>query len=302
MQEKIHIAFTIDKPYIQHVGVLLCSLFEHNPKNLFIIYLVIDFSENHELKKLKKFIATFSQELKVINVQKEKVSGFKLSHHATSAVYYRLLLPELLDYKIEKILYLDADMIIKNDLLSLWNIDLKSYPLAAVKEPLFNRHAQLGLIEGTPYFNSGVMLMNLPVWREMKVSELAMHFIRDYPERISFWDQDGLNAVLQGDWLELDFKWNQQSQMYQASCEIIESSQMLEDALADPAIIHFSSKFKPWQYWCDHPLKDEYYKYLNLTPWKNFSLQEDSLWHLLKQRVKRAINKIVGKELFEIYA
>lgn len=300
--EKINIAFTIDRSYIQHIGVLLCSLFVHNPLKSFQIYLIIDFEECGELKKLKRYVASWSHEIEVLILDKEKVKNLRLSHHATSAVYYRLLLPELLNNRLEKILYLDSDIIIKKDIQPLWSIELKQHPLAAVQEPLFDRHRLLNLKVGTPYFNSGVMLLNLPIWRKLKISERAIEFIKANPEKITFWDQDGLNAILKGNWLKLDYKWNLQSQLFDVPVHYIESSSVFKNALKDPAIIHYSSKFKPWHYWCDHPLRAEYYKYLSKTPWKSFKLTEKSRWNNVKQILKKTINRLAQKEVFKIYA
>lgn len=290
--EAIQLAFTIDKSYVQHLGVLLCSLFEHNPENTFIIYLVLDFQDNDELQKLKEFVAAHRHEVVIVHVEADAFSAFKLSDHASSAVYYRLLLPRLLDDSLEKILYLDADIIIKKDLLPLWNTDLQRYPLAAVAEPLFSRHEMLGLSAGTPYFNSGVMLINLSVWRQQNIGERAMHFIRENPERIIFWDQDGLNAILEGEWLPLSLSWNMQSQFYDDRIKTNALSQEVVRATNDPAIIHFSSKFKPWHYWCDHPLKSEYFDYLKKTPWKDYKIDELSKWQLLKQKIKREMARL----------
>lgn len=303
MNKNIDLAFTIDKFYIQHVGVLLCSLFENNPDLRFNIHLIVDFLADRELQRLKRLVASYGQNLYTILVQKEKVSAFKLSDHATSAVYYRLLLPDILDENICKILYLDADMIIKNNILQLWETELEKYPLAAVQEPMFDRHKALGMCEGTPYFNSGVMLINLPVWRKMQVSKLAMDFIRQYPERVAYWDQDGLNAVLNGDWLELAPKWNLQTKMLDIKIPVEPNEdERLKEALKKPAIIHYSSKFKPWHYWCEHPLKEEYFIYLKKTPWKDFTPKPETRVHSIKQQVKKLINKMTGRELFQVYA
>lgn len=304
MEDFIHIALAIDKPYIQHAGVLLCSLFEHNLKNKFIIHLIIDFDENKELEKLRALVCTYGQYLSCLRIQNDKLKNYKLSDHATTAVYYRLLLPKLLSSKLKKVLYLDSDIVIKKDLLPLWKTDLAGYPLAAVREPLFNRHQQLGIPEDTLYFNSGVMLINLPVWRNEEISETTMDFVERHPERISYWDQDGLNAVLSGNWLELHPKWNQQTMFFEAekykNFSIDEA--LLKESLQKPGIIHYSAKFKPWDYWCSHPLKEEYFFYLKKTPWRNFYIVEFSFLHMLKQKIKKNINKFLGVKIFEVYA
>lgn len=298
----IHLVTAIDVLYIQHAGVMLCSLFENNPSDRFFIYVLVNFDQNRELTKLQRIAEKYNQTLRVINIADRKVKNLKTSGHATQAVYFRLLIPELIDFSIEKVLYLDSDIIVKKNIAALWNTDLQHYPLAAVREAYFDRHQQLGMSPETLYFNSGVLLINLPVWRSERVSERTIEYIEQYPDRIETWDQDGLNAVLQGNWLALHPVWNLQSLFTcKPANELDVNAQQLQESLTDPAVIHYSSKFKPWHVWCDHPLKDEYYRYLKLTPWKHFRLPEQTKWHWLKQRAKRYVNSVVRKKAFTLY-
>jgi lipopolysaccharide biosynthesis glycosyltransferase len=187
-------------------------------------------------------------------------------------VYYRLLLPELLDAPVEKVLYLDCDLVVKDSLLPLWEMPLGDRPVAAVAEPHFSRHEALGLPGGAPYFNSGVMLINLSAWRQLRVTEQCIGFLQAHPDKIEFWDQDALNVVLAGNWLPLHPRWNQQTIHFEPQKHRFPLDEpVLAACLAHPAIIHYSAKFKPWHDWCDHPRKGEYYHYLAATEWKNFT-------------------------------
>jgi lipopolysaccharide biosynthesis glycosyltransferase len=226
----------------------------------------------------------------------------KLSAHASTAVYYRLLLPRLLDASITRVLYLDCDLVVKDSLLPLWQTPLPDHPVAAVAEPYFNRHEPLGLPPGTPYFNSGVMLIDLPAWRREKVSERAIEFLEHNPGRIEAWDQDALNAVLRGNWQPLPARWNQQTSHFAPPDAPPEPDPEWQECRQRPAVIHYSSKFKPWHAWCTHPLRHEYYTYLKLTPWKGFRLPEHTPWHRVKQSVKAFVNQVAGRKVFDVYA
>ncbi len=184
---------------------------------------------------------------------------------------------------------------VKDCLLTLWDMPLGNHPVAAVEEPHFARHHVLGLPIGTPYFNSGVMLINLAAWRQTQVSEQAIQFLQDHPNKIEFWDQDALNVVLAGEWLPLHPRWNQQTIHFEPHKHCFPlDGQVLEECLMQPAIIHYTAKFKPWHYWCEHPLKAEYYRYLRLTPWKNFQLPENRPWN----RFRRYVGKKVKRAMF----
>lgn len=297
----INIVVTVDINYIQHAGVMLCSLFENNWENHFNVYIIIDFDHNDNLQQLKKLVNRYKQELEFIKIDKTQVNNLILSGHATQAVYFRLLIPLVLDRNISRVLYLDSDIIIKRDIRKLWEVEIEEYALAAVAEPLFDRHEQLGISVENSYFNSGVMLINLDYWRKENISQKVLKFIQNNPDKIIFWDQDGLNVFLKDQWLELPPVWNQQTSHFSLPAIEVAEKKILE-CLNDPAIIHYSSKFKPWHFWCDHPLKAEYYTYLKSTPWKGFQLIENSQWHQFKQCIKRAVNTLIGRKIFEVYA
>jgi lipopolysaccharide biosynthesis glycosyltransferase len=300
--ETVPLVIAADENYLQHAGVMLASLFVHNPELCFKIYLISNVVYKSNYQKVRKLVMEAGHQFERLAIDASRLQHLKLSAHATTAVYYRLLIPELLDKSIEKVLYLDCDLIVKDSLMPLWKMQLMDHPVAAGAEQHFDRHHALGMSADAPYFNSGVMLMNLPVWRRNNIAEHAIEFLRENPDRIEAWDQDALNAVLQGNWLPLHPRWNLQTSHFGEGEVKQEHSAELEECRRRPAVIHYTAKFKPWHSWCSHPLKDEYYQYLSLTPWKNFRLPEHTRWHLLKQRAKKLVNWVARKNLFEVYA
>jgi lipopolysaccharide biosynthesis glycosyltransferase len=299
----ISIATTIDINYIQHLGVMLSSLFENNLKSRFKIYLIINFTENKELRKIQKLINRYNHQIDIIKVDESLLVSCKVTGHVTLATYYRLLIPNLINQTVAKVLYIDADIIIKNEIYELWNIVLDDETIvAAVEEPLFNRHIALGVPETAKYFNAGVMLINLVAWRQNDISTKAIRFIELNNERIMFWDQDVLNFLLYDKWLTLNPKWNVTTPLFTINADKLKMSENeLNQILNQPNIIHFTGSSKPWHYLNTHPFKSEYYKYLKLTPWKNFKHPEETVWHQIKQSVKQLVNLIYGRKKFEVY-
>lgn len=300
MKAAVDIAITTDEHYMQHAGVMLASLFAHHAGVTFRVHLVSNAVHHDNYRKLQGLVAGAGHEFRAVAIDAGRLQHLKLSAHATTAVYYRLLIPELLDAPAEKVLYLDCDLVVKDSLLPLWETPLGNHPVAAVAEPYFARHAALGLPAGAPYFNSGVMLINLPAWRRENVTERAVSFLQQHPDRIEAWDQDALNVVLPGNWLPLAARWNQQTSHFDAATP--QQSAQWEECRNRPAVIHYSSRFKPWHAWCNHPLRHEYYRYLRLTPWRNFRLPEHTPWHRVKQSAKKIVNRIARKNIFEVYA
>lgn len=168
-----------------------------------------------------------------------------MKDHISVATYYRLLAPYLI--ADAKVIYLDSDLIVTRDLDELWQTNLKGHAVAAslnVGIPTRGQEIpywqEQGLQPDLPYFNAGVLLMNLEKWREHNLTEAVLENIRKYEGSYEFADQDGLNAVLQTDWVELHRRWNAQ-----VSNDSFELTSLNPNEVG---IVHYTGAFKPWQW------------------------------------------------------
>lgn len=289
--KKIHILSACDDFFSQHLGVTLVSLLENtsNPKH--IVYHIVDINISTKNKQYFKEIADrYSCQLNFIEVNDNIFANFPVSKQFPIAIYYRLLSHRIVDENINKLIYLDSDIVVKNDIKDLWNIDLTDYCLAAVADNLgYRRLLDLGLPEGTLYFNSGVLVMNLNKWREKSIGESVIKYIDDNKDKLKWVDQDALNAVLYNKWIQLHPTWNVQLNMfYFRDYEQVFNSESVLEAKKSPSIIHYTSNSKPWHDDNIHPMKQEYYKYLSLTPWSKFKPTKAKF-------VKRCKNKMIWK-------
>lgn len=303
MNDAIRIVAAIDDGYEQHLGVMLCSLFRNHKEDGRCEVYILDGGISAEGKeKVLDLAAMYNAEVHFFVVSPDDFSDFMVSHHISSATYYRLAIANLLPRSIDKVIYLDADLVVLGDIAELWRTPVDEYALAAVRNPGFRGHARLSIPHHCPYFNAGVLLLNLAAWRQKRVGPGVMTFLRDNPDRARQWDQDGLNACLYDQWLMLHPKWNVQTVLLQhnALCNAEFDPEELADALGNPAIVHFTGSSKPWQYMNRHPLKDLYYDYLRLTPWHGFTPPDatfanrvrKALWIVeLKTAIKKAIEK-----------
>lgn len=287
----IHIAVASDIAYQQHLGVMLCSLFENNSSAQIIIHLILNFDENGDTLKLRKLVESYNQQLCIYQIQEDWGNDFQIHGHVSSSTYFRLLIPSLLPVKVNKVLYLDSDMLILCNIDELWSTDLEDKAFAAVIEPGCHRHEVLNIPSNMPYFNAGVILMNLTIWRNEKLADVAIQFAVQNPDKMEFWDQDALNATLFDRWKILSANWNQTTAFWENK---------IKDSVS-PAIVHFTGSGKPWQPHSHHIMKNEYFRYLRLTPWKNFRLSEETYFHYLKQNIKKALNFLYGYKKFQIY-
>jgi lipopolysaccharide biosynthesis glycosyltransferase len=265
----IAVLFCTDTNYWQHLGATLASLLASNVRHQFRIMVCSLQPDPENEKKIKQIAAeSGNATVEFITFTPNHLEALPISRYIGLGAYLRLFAAEYLDPQLDKVLYLDSDLIIRKDIGALWAADINDYFAAAVVEPHF--HENPGIIAGEPYFNSGVMLINLARWRSE--GNLVGQFITCARERFSdlpYWDQDILNIVLRGRVAFLNPRWN----FHAIYAEMLPGQLRLspEEFLRirrDPDIIHFTSKHKPWHYLPEPQYKRLYWEALSRTPWK----------------------------------
>ena len=204
----------------------------------------------------------------------------------------------------ERLIYLDADILVRKDLRDLWNTDLQGHPIAAVQDV----DIPMGYPGFPPgkYFNSGVLLMDLVKIRIVFPELETLCFeMRD----AHYWDQDPLNMYFRGDLLWLNLTWNAQHLGTIAERYDEERVKLPLEQLKDPAIVHFVGPMgpgfvmvlhpyfqpycaKPWGYAGapGHPYEKDWWDMLEKTAWKGW--RETSEW---KENCRQARMKLLKK-------
>lgn len=278
-----NVTCSTDDKYVQHCGIMLCSLFENNKKYKFHIHILtngIDYTNKLELVKL---VESYNSICSFYIIDESKLEGvqFRNKEPLTKAAYYRLLLGSILDQNISKVLYLDCDVIVVNEIVSLYELQLNNYALAAVQDikglPCSELHMiQLGLSCDGKYFNSGVMMINLDYWRKNNVEPQLIEFAKK--KRIVFFhDQDVLNYLFKDHWYCISPKWNYLCTVFLNTISFNNRFEKFE-CLSTPHIIHYASgrDYKPWNKIYLLPKAREYRKYKKKTIWKNIPLKKVS--------------------------
>jgi lipopolysaccharide biosynthesis glycosyltransferase len=130
--------------------------------------------------------------------------------------YQKLTLGDWLPGDVQRVVWLDCDLLVLGDLGELWDKQIGSRTALAVQDqrvPLVSSRfgvagcRDLGLSTEAKYFNAGVMLVDLAAWRGDEVGVKAREYLLNYADRVYFWDQEALNAVLAGKWGEMDLQW-----------------------------------------------------------------------------------------------
>lgn len=203
-------------------------------------------------------------------------------------VYMRVFSPYVVDPEVDRLIYLDVDTIVQDDISKLWNIDLGEYTVAAAQDVGktvdcewggIKNYKELGLNADTKYFNSGVLVINPKKWRAEDLSNQVITALSTHKEYVQLADQYGLNVVLANKWLQLDPKWN-----WFAFKEN-----------ENPYLVHFLD-IKPifTSYNSKEVYKDEFYRYLSMTPFKNFKPISGNQRYIRKviNKIKKAFMKI----------
>jgi lipopolysaccharide biosynthesis glycosyltransferase len=252
------ILFCFDKKYEQHFGVAVTSLILNNIDNVIRIHLVTKKPSSNLREKIDQITLKYNVEFLIYEIDETEIKNLTVSAHISSAAYYRLLAPDLLPKDLDKVLYLDSDLIVNGSLLELYNLNILNYLVAARGGKVVTQKKRLDL-KSNYYFNSGVMLINLEAWHQMDIGNQCIQFLKENPHMTKLWDQDALNKVIDGQFLNLDKKWNSLVDLYEGTSEVNNQS----------VIVHFVGSLKPWHNWCINSDKEIYWSYLRQSPWSN---------------------------------
>ncbi|WP_191322018.1 glycosyltransferase family 8 protein [Algoriphagus aquimarinus] len=266
---EIPIVFCADGKFISHATATMLSVLKTNQDYSFKFYLMGNALGESQKNAISKTVESLGSAFEFIKLDDDTFENFPAPHHFSIASYYRLLIPELIPST--KAIYLDADIIMVSSMNEFLKIDLENKVLAAVADPIYKWKSDLGMKDSASYFNSGVMLINLDLWKEMDITNKAFEFIHNHPDKIRFVDQCALNAVIDGDYLELTPRFNQQAILYREGFDFGETTwtaEQIKEAVDSPILIHYTGPSKPWEYNSNHPRKSEYWKIQKDSPFK----------------------------------
>ena len=207
--------------------------------------------------------------------------------------YARLFVSSDLPVELERVLYLDCDIIINKSIRELWNLNLQGKTIGALMDAFsIYYRANINLQPNDVMFNSGVMLIDLNRWKEQKVENRLLEFILSKNGKIQQGDQGALNAVLSHDIYCIEPRFNSVTIFYDFSYKEMliyrkppefYPKKQVEEAIESPSIIHFTTSFlskRPWMEGCQHKYLGEWMRYKKISPWKENILWKDTrpLW------------------------
>ncbi len=204
---------------------MITSIFE-NTRNPVIVYILHDETLTEDNKN--KFMRTaqkYNQEINFIDLEKFEADIIKripetVIKRYTAGTLYRFFIPDLI--QVEKIIYIDSDVVVNLDIKELWNIDIENYAMAATLHPKRKKtiygkifsylRERIHKSDRNKYFNAGVLLMNLKLIRETcNLFEISAKWLERYADTAYCPDQDALNSLFRGKIKFIDLKFNNQN-------------------------------------------------------------------------------------------
>lgn len=288
--KEYNICLSCDNNYAQYAGVVIASILLNSDDKSFFNFYILDGNIEQENKdKIEKLKEIKNFNLNFISIDENLFEVYKkIGTHSyiSLSAYYRLKLASLLP-KIDKVLYLDCDVIVSSDLTELFETDISEYYAAGVKDIAVNSSGYVPKLEkGNIYFNSGVLYFNLDKIRKDNIeSEFEKYTIENF-DKIRVGDQEIINVVCQGKIKELSSTWNVQSSNF------VNRS----DYTKNPNIVHYVGRNKPWKFGSINYWKNLYFNVLEKTPWA-IPLEEKNKW--TKENKKQSIiNYLKYRPLF----
>lgn len=284
----IHIAFCANNDYIPYVSVAIKSILENHSKTNINIHILTNYISEEKLNIVKELFYSYQeQQLKIHIVDDTSLKGLK----DTWSIYtwYRVLLPQILPANIHRILYLDADVIVKDNLQDLFILNMENKAIAGTIDiETFNNitFERCGFEMEKKYICAGVMLMNLDYWREYNLTNKIIDWGRKNNDRIKFPDQDTINYLCRDNKIILPLRYGIQSaffindQFYQEPL-----SKELSDCINRPAIIHYAG-CAPWiKELSTHLQTHEWIKYNQMLPNPVKRKYMTKGWNLIKMHI-----------------
>ncbi len=265
-RQRLNIAFGIDENFARPMGVAMTSVMLNNSQEKVNFHVFTDGIKEEDLRRLQSVAEQFAAVIKIYYIDASIFEKLRSTMQWSIATYYRFIMGQTLHGEVERILYLDADIICLGALRDLFEIDFAGKTIAAVNDVIdaYNfpiRMKKINITSGK-YFNAGMMCIDIMRWHEKKISEHALQKLADEPERYDYLDQDVLNVLLENDIFFLDRTYNYLYNMERNDAPIPDGVKLL----------HYATRQKPWHRWCVHPLTEHFANCARQSPWRDVPL------------------------------
>lgn len=246
----MNLLMTLDDHYLHPCTVMMHSVLTTNPSADISFYVIYQNLSKDSQKTLRRYA---HDKITFLPFPDSLLSQCPTSKRYPKEMYFRLFAPELLPDSLDRILYLDPDLVVINSLSDLYSMDFEgnSFIAATHVQEFFrklNEH-RLNLEENTPYINTGVLLMNLEVLRKQHSGKAIRSYIHKNRRKLLLPDQDVFTAL-----------YGQKTKIADASLYNLGETYMITHRMTgqmsdismdwirqNTVIVHYYGKNKPWK-------------------------------------------------------
>ncbi|WP_294087445.1 glycosyltransferase family 8 protein [uncultured Actinobacillus sp.] len=279
-QQTINIALTADRNYAEQVITLIKSVCYHHKNVRF--YLIHQDYPDEWFMALNQHLTNVGAEIIPVTVLDSFRFPSKLQEYITQATFYRYIIPEIPE---DRVIYLDSDIVVDGNIEEMYFSDFNGKYVLAVEDMYisYTKHSYIEFPDLKPYFNAGVLLVNNKLWKENDLEGYLIQMTKQYPNVI-YADQDILNIALKDKWGALHKRYNYQTGVIHGLPRLEENMSDEERIAkyqkqvneAEPTIIHYTSKYKPW-------LNNKYFVLLREKYWFYYQLS----WEEIKKHQQK---------------
>jgi lipopolysaccharide biosynthesis glycosyltransferase len=282
----IIIVVACDNHYMPLLAALMKSIeVNHKTGEHIHFYILDDGISKSNRRRLQKSVSSAVFTIHWLEMDKVIPSCMSIPYDNSSyplIIHMRMFIPYFIPAEYEKVIYMDVDMIVNDDISKLWNTEMNDFIIAAVMDvrikefgsaTAIKNYRELGFAPSTKYFNTGLLLMNTVRWREDDLTPKIFKCIDDNREFANYPDQYGLNVIFADNWLEIDTGW----------------SWSAEEWNPDASLIHFIWRKPIYKtYMFDKRYQEMFFKYLKMTDWNNFVPISE-----FRRLLKKGMNKLL---------
>lgn len=283
-KDTLHVGFGFDAAYVRPMGVSLTSIVVNNPNIHIHTHLFASSLSDGDLLKFESLVNKYlNLEISLYHVDDKIINMLPVKQYLPLATYFRLMMPIILP-DIDRLLYLDSDILCLGSISEILEIDMESKTalvISDINRTAYKRIEALAL-KSEKYFNAGIMLIDCKRWNEKKFSEKALSLLCNSPDRFLYLDQDVLNLILEDDSKYIDKEWNYIRGEYALPSNI--------------KLLHCTAHPKPWKILCNSKEQSLFLRYETLSPWRGTPLEYPTTYREAKKYSKQLFKQKFFKD------
>lgn len=269
---ELHVAFCVTESYMDFCAITLVSLCDNNPESSITAHLLTEDVTSESAALLEARCSRWGVKVCVYNVS-QLIAPFAAIYRNDKfhiSTNYRLYMADVLPLEIERVLYIDCDMIIRRSLRELYDTPFDGKALLVAPDNFLYQSSALPRkiqhMLREAYFNAGMLVINLTYWRKANISARCLELYAAAPEDYPFPDQDLLNLILRDNVKYVSISYNCQTYLFRPKYYLQPHAPRPDKTLlSNPHIVHFMCRRKAWAPRTLHTYHEDYFKYSQMA-------------------------------------